>query len=59
MEETVRLCEEALKNNKCVVIGLQSTGEANIQQELYKSNHKEEFDEFLSTAKFVCKHKLI
>jgi len=46
---TVTLCREAAKHGKCVVIGLQSTGEAGTVNELEKCGG--ELDDFVSTAK--------
>ena len=57
LEETVRLCEKALRDNQCVVIGLQSTGESKMQADLAKNNHKGEYTEFISIIKCVYKHE--
>lgn len=43
------LCREAIKYGKCVVIGLQSTGEARTLEQLEKDDG--ELSDFVSTAK--------
>ena len=50
MNRTVSLVREAVKHGKCVVIGLQSTGEAGTVDQLEKNNG--ELDEFVSTARY-------
>ncbi|CAE1330971.1 Protein strawberry notch homolog 1,Protein strawberry notch homolog 2,Protein strawberry notch [Acanthosepion pharaonis] len=47
----VKLTREAVKNGKCVVIGLQSTGEARTLEQL--EEHGGELNDFVSTAKGV------
>ena len=47
----VRLAREAVKNGKCVVIGLQSTGEARTLEQLEEMGG--ELNDFVSTAKGV------
>jgi len=42
-------CREAVKYGKCVVIGLQSTGEARTLEQLEKDDG--ELSDFVSTAK--------
>ena len=49
MKRTVALVREAVKHGKCVVIGLQSTGESGTVDQLEKNNG--ELDEFVSTAR--------
>uniref|UniRef100_H2YSK8 Protein strawberry notch homolog 1 n=1 Tax=Ciona savignyi TaxID=51511 RepID=H2YSK8_CIOSA len=51
VDYTVELVREAVKHGKCVVIGLQSTGESRTLDELEKCNG--ELDDFVSTAKAV------
>jgi len=50
----VRIAKEALKNNQCVVIGLQSTGEA--RTDAYISEFGFDGKEFLSTSKLFIEH---
>ncbi|KAK2722406.1 hypothetical protein QYM36_002818 [Artemia franciscana] len=50
---TVRIAREAVKNGKCVVIGLQSTGEA---RTLEMIDQEEDMTEFVSTAKGVIQN---
>ncbi|GAB6030353.1 Protein strawberry notch 1 [Chamberlinius hualienensis] len=47
----VKLAREAVKSNKCVVIGLQSTGEARTLEQLEEAGG--ELNDFVSTAKGV------
>lgn len=47
----VFLVREAIKCGKCVVIGLQSTGEARTLEQLERDDG--ELSDFVSTAKFV------
>ncbi|KAL3856506.1 hypothetical protein ACJMK2_011256 [Sinanodonta woodiana] len=47
----VNIAREAIKNGKCVVIGLQSTGEARTLEQLEESGG--ELNDFVSTAKGV------
>ena len=49
MDHAVRLAREAVKTNRCVVIGLQSTGEARTLEQLEKEDG--ELSDFVSTAK--------
>lgn len=49
VEYAVRVAREALSNGKCVVIGLQSTGEARTLEQLDKDDG--ELTDFISTAK--------
>ena len=49
VKHTVALVREAVKHGKCVVIGVQSTGEAGTVDQLEKCGG--ELDEFVSTAK--------
>ncbi|CEF63666.1 Protein strawberry notch homolog 2 [Strongyloides ratti] len=51
VQACVNIAKEALKNNKCVVIGLQSTGEARTLEQLEENGG--ELTEFVSTAKAV------
>lgn len=51
VNDCVRLCRRALNSNKCVVIGLQSTGEAKTLEQVEESGP--ELGEFVSTAKGV------
>uniref|UniRef100_F7BNC1 Protein strawberry notch homolog 1 n=1 Tax=Ciona intestinalis TaxID=7719 RepID=F7BNC1_CIOIN len=51
VDYTVSLVREAVKHGKCVVIGLQSTGESRTLDQLEKCNG--ELDDFVSTAKAV------
>lgn len=45
----VKVTQEAVKSGKCVVIGLQSTGEARTLDALVK--RKGELEDYISTAK--------
>lgn len=45
----MRLARDAVKTNRCVVIGLQSTGEARTLEQLEKDDG--ELSDFVSTAK--------
>lgn len=47
----VSIAKEALRKNKCVVIGLQSTGEARTLEQLEEMGG--ELNDFVSTAKWV------
>ena len=49
VEHAVRLAREAVKTNRCVVIGLQSTGEARTMEQLERDDG--ELSDFVSTAK--------
>ena len=49
----VDLARQALKNKKCVVIGLQSTGEARTLEQLDEFG---EINEFVSTARGVLQN---
>ena len=49
VEHAVRLARDAVKTNRCVVIGLQSTGEARTLEQLDKEDG--ELSDFVSTAK--------
>ncbi|CAL4089499.1 unnamed protein product, partial [Meganyctiphanes norvegica] len=51
VDHAVRLSREACKTNRCVVIGLQSTGEARTLEEVEKCDG--ELSDFVSTAKGV------
>ncbi|KAG4074462.1 hypothetical protein HA402_015751 [Bradysia odoriphaga] len=51
VDHAVKLAEEAVEAGKCVVIGLQSTGEARMNEELEKCNG--ELEDYISTAKAV------
>ncbi|XP_018017597.1 protein strawberry notch homolog 1 isoform X2 [Hyalella azteca] len=51
VEHTVRLARDACLSNRCVVIGLQSTGEARTLEQLEKDDG--ELSDFVSTAKGV------
>ena len=51
MQGAVRLAKKALRDNKCVVIGLQSTGESRIMDVLEERGG--EISEFVSSAKGV------
>ncbi|XP_071551704.1 protein strawberry notch homolog 1 isoform X1 [Panulirus ornatus] len=51
VDHAVRLAREAVKTNRCVVIGLQSTGEARTLEQLEKDDG--ELSDFVSTAKGV------
>jgi hypothetical protein len=51
VKHAVNLAREALKNDKCVVIGLQSTGESKTNEALEESGG--ELTDFVSTAKAV------
>ena len=50
MQGAVRLAKKAMRENKCVVIGLQSTGESRLMDVLVE---KGEISEFVSSAKGV------
>ena len=50
MKHVVRTSSEVMKMGKCVVIGLQSTGEARTMEALER---EEELTDFVSTAKGV------
>ncbi|KAK0418273.1 hypothetical protein QR680_013470 [Steinernema hermaphroditum] len=52
VEACVRITRESIKQNKCVVIGLQSTGEARTLEQLEDCGG--ELTEFVSTAKHVA-----
>lgn len=47
----MRLAREAVKTNRCVVIGLQSTGEARTIEQLEKDDG--ELSDFVSTARGI------
>jgi hypothetical protein len=49
VQETIRLTKRALEDGKCVVIGLQSTGEARTLEQLERSDG--ELSGFISTTK--------
>ena len=49
--EVVRLAKKALVDGKCIVIGLQSTGEARTLEQLEQNDG--ELSGFVSTAKLV------
>lgn len=49
VRHAINLSREALKNNKCVVIGLQSTGESKTLEQL--EDNGGELSDFVSTAK--------
>ncbi|XP_035691561.1 protein strawberry notch homolog 1-like isoform X1 [Branchiostoma floridae] len=51
VKPAVRIAREAVKSGKCIVIGLQSTGEARTLEEL--ENQGGELNDFVSTAKGV------
>lgn len=51
VDHAVRLAREAVKTNRCVVIGLQSTGEARTIEQLEKDDG--ELSDFVSTARGV------
>lgn len=51
VKHVVKLAREAVKNNKCVVIGLQSTGESRTLEQLEEAGG--ELNDFVSTAKGV------
>ncbi|KAK3855126.1 hypothetical protein Pcinc_038450 [Petrolisthes cinctipes] len=51
VDHAVRLAREAVKTNRCVVIGLQSTGEARTLEQLEREDG--ELSDFVSTAKGV------
>uniref|UniRef100_A0A915KSP7 Uncharacterized protein n=1 Tax=Romanomermis culicivorax TaxID=13658 RepID=A0A915KSP7_ROMCU len=51
VQTCVRIAREAVKNGKCVVIGLQSTGEARTLEQLDECGG--ELNDFVSTAKSV------
>lgn len=51
MDHAVRLAREAVKTNRCVVIGLQSTGEARTIEQLEKDDG--ELSDFVSTARGI------
>ncbi|XP_018022317.1 protein strawberry notch homolog 1 [Hyalella azteca] len=51
VDAAVKLTCESLKHGRCVVIGLQSTGEARTQEQLEKEDF--ELNEFVSSAKGV------
>lgn len=48
----IKIAKEALRHRKCVVIGLQSTGEARTLEQLEEMGG--ELTDFVSTAKLVC-----
>ena len=50
----IELAKAALRNKKCVVIGLQSTGEARTLEQIDELNG--EINEFVSTAKGVLQN---
>lgn len=47
----MEIAQEAIRNGKCVVIGLQSTGEAKTLEQLEEAGG--ELNDFVSTAKLV------
>jgi hypothetical protein len=51
VSETVRLAKKALNDGKCIVIGLQSTGEARMTEQVEDAGG--ELNDFVSTAKYV------
>lgn len=51
VRHVVQIAKEAIKNGKCVVIGLQSTGEARTLEQIEESGN--ELTDFVSTAKGV------
>lgn len=51
MKACVKIVRDAIKANKCVVIGLQTTGESKTLEALDDAGG--ELTEFVSTAKFV------
>jgi len=51
VKHTVGVAREAIKCGKCVVIGLQSTGEARTLEQLERDDG--ELSDFVSTAKLV------
>lgn len=57
VDHAVRLAREAVKTNRCVVIGLQSTGEARTLEQLERDDG--ELSDFVSTAKGWCHSSLI
>jgi hypothetical protein len=56
VSETVRLAKKALNDGKCIVIGLQSTGEARMTEQVEDAGG--ELNDFVSTAKGVL-HTLV
>lgn len=48
VEECVKITKDAIKNGNCVVIGIQSTGDAQIKNEF---QNKKNINEFISSAK--------
>ena len=58
VEKCVELCNEALQQDQSVVIGLQSTGEAALEQALEEMGNPEtaRWDEILSLPKLVLKN---
>ena len=48
--DMINFCRDAVKYGKCVVIGLQSTGEARTLDQLEKDDG--ELNDFVSTAKY-------
>lgn len=56
MDHAVRLARDAVKTNRCVVIGLQSTGEARTLEQLDREDG--ELSDFVSTAKGKMKRSL-
>ncbi|CAL4120569.1 unnamed protein product, partial [Meganyctiphanes norvegica] len=54
VNHAVRLALEACKTNRCVVIGLQSTGEARTLEQVNRNNG--ELSEFVSTAKGILEN---
>ena len=55
VKECSRLAQEAVRDGMCVVIGLQSTGEANTSSE--RSLKGDELDDFVSVRKQPYKSK--
>ena len=51
--DTVKLAQKALADNKCVVIGLQSTGEARLNDAIAKGEDLEEFAGMKENLKFL------
>ena len=53
----IEVAQEALRRNKCVVIGLQSTGESNVGQAMADAaTQGEEMDDFVSAPAVILRN---
>ena len=58
MGECARLAREAVAEGMCAVIGLQSTGEANMTSAREDAGNPEELDDFVSAPRVVLQQLL-